>query len=114
MPDSETEIRDDDTQTTKLANPEDRQKVRQYYIDTDPKRADMQDTYSRVAFESDDDRGNAILALEQIQDQTEVTKVRVIIKANPELVEYLDGRGMIWYNPEEEMKLQAQEQREGK
>ena len=85
-------------------NDEDRSKVKQYYLDTDRKRDDMQDTYSRVTYISEGNK--AFLALKQIQYPSEITKIKYIINANPLLVEYLDKKGMIWYSPEELRKEQ--------
>jgi hypothetical protein len=107
-----SEITSTDNAMTKLANPEDRPTVRQYYSDTDSSKPELQDTYSRVAFKSDDDGGNHQLILEQVQDKTEIIKISHVIGSNPQLREYLDGKGMIWYCPEEEAKLQKQEKEE--
>lgn len=87
----------------RLANDdEDRSKIKQYYLDTDPTREDMQDTYSRVAYVTDGDK--EYLHLQQIQYPSEIIKISFVIGANPPLVEYLNKKRMIWYSPEEKRK----------
>ena len=94
-----------------IVNPEDRAAMQQHFIDTDHRIPAMLYTYGRFAWVGQD-----LLAAEQVEVADEKAEAesgasardmerekaikRTVVRANEKLVNYLEARGMIWYNEE--------------